>query len=133
MTGLKWKAIVFGVAVDMLGSLVIGFVAYAATAAGQPLTEPVSMQERFGTIGLALLMVVGLAQTGLGGFAAAQMARAQFVRHGAAVGVVSLIFGLLLKLSSGPDDALPLWYDIASYLCVIPAAAFGGQLAEHRT
>jgi hypothetical protein len=133
MSGLKPKAIIFGVAVDILGSLAIAIVAFVATAAaGQSLTEPLNIQDRFGTIGLALMFLAGLAQTGLGGFAAAQMAKVHYVRHGAAVGVVSLIFGLLINfgLGSTPEDALPLWYDVGSYVLVIPVAALGGYLAS---
>jgi hypothetical protein len=87
MPELKPKAVLFGAAVDILGSIVISVVAFAATAGGRPLTEEVTMQERFGTFGLALMIVAGLAQTGLGGFAAAQMARVNYVLHGVAVGV----------------------------------------------
>jgi hypothetical protein len=132
MPELKPKAVLFGVAVDILGSFVIGIVAFVATAAGRPLTEEVTMQERFGTFGLALMVVAGLAQTGLGGFAAAQMARVQHVLHGVAVGFVSLFFGILITVLSGPGDPLPLWYEVATYVGVIPAAAAGGYIAANR-
>ena len=133
MTGLKLAAVAVGVAVDILGSVVIGIVAFVATADGQSLTEPIDMLGRFGTFGLALMLATGLAQTGVGAFVAARIAKVHYVRHGVAVGVVSLALAILSGF--GPDQGMPAWYDAGSYLGLLPASALGGYLASglHRS
>jgi hypothetical protein len=131
MTGLEIKPIVVGVLVDIVGSTVIGVVAFIATASVDSLSEPVDLAAQLGTFGLALLAVVGLAQTGLGGFVAAHMASLNHFWHGVAVGVISLIFAILVsQLDAG--YSMPMWYDLAGFLGVVPAAALGGYLAAPR-
>jgi len=128
MMGLKLAPIAVGVAVDVLGSLVIGIVAFISTADGQLVPEPVNMLERFGTFGLALMLAVGLAQTGLGAFVAGRLAKIHYVRHGLAVGVVGLLLAILSGF--GPDQGMPAWYEPISYLGVLPVSALGGYLAS---
>jgi hypothetical protein len=128
MKGLKLAAVAVGVAVDILGSLVIGLVAFVATADGQSLTEPVDMLDRFGTFGLVLMLAVGTAQTGLGGFVAGRIAKVNYVRHGLAVGVCTLVFGMLSAL--GPDSGLPMWYVVSGFVATLPVSALGGYLAS---
>jgi hypothetical protein len=125
--GLKLWAITVGIAVDICGSIIIGIVAFIATADGESLAGPLDMQERFGTFGLALMLVVGIAQTGLGAFVAGRMARVHYVRHGLAVGLFGLVFGVLSGM--GGNDGMPEWYDPISYVAVLPVSALGGYLA----
>jgi putative membrane protein (TIGR04086 family) len=69
--------------------------------------------------------------TAVGGFVAARMARTQPIQHGIAVGVGALLVWLLFQwVSTG--DALPGWYEMASFVSVVPAGALGGYLAAKR-
>ena len=128
MGGLKLWALAVGIAVDICGSIIIGIVAFIATSDGEEIVATIDMQQRFGTFGLALLLVVGLAQTGLGAFVAGRMARAHYVRHGLAVGVFGLVFGVLSGM--GGNDGMPEWYNPISYAAVLPVSALGGYLAS---
>ena len=127
--GLKLWAVAVGIAVDIIGSIIIGIVGFIATADGEPITAPLDMEQRFGTFGLGLMLVVGLVQTGIGGFVAARLAKTNYIRHGLAVGIFGLAFGLLSEMGGEPSG-MPDWYAPISYAAVLPVSALGGYLAS---
>jgi len=116
------------VLVDTLGSFAVGVVYVLGVfgrqmAAGAPLSE-----ESLSTPQLIVLEILGLLLTAVGGFVAARMARTRHVQHGMAVGGGCLVVWLLLELI-GAGDSLPLWYNIVSFVSVVPAGALGGYAA----
>jgi len=116
------------VLVDTLGSFAVGVVYVLGVfgrqmAAGAPLSE-----ESLSTPQLIVLEILGLLLTAVGGFVAARMARTRHVQHGMPVGGGCLVVWLLLELI-GAGDSLPLWYNIVSFVSVVPAGALGGYAA----
>ena len=121
------KALLVGAAVDLVGSSLFGLIwgfCVAVIKAGQG--DTFSEKSFYSMEPWALLIVsfIGLCYTALGGYVAAMMAKRSHLLHGAIIGGLS--FPLLLVGSS----ALPLWYQILSYLGVIPFGILGGMLAQ---
>ena len=134
--GLRPRAILIGVVVDHLATLVAGFVLVSIFAAQQgwerggeipeDALESLAASPEF----LLASLAVGLACTSLGGFVGARRAGSAFARHGGWIGVASALLGLLLQVWSGPSaQPPPLWLEIVGYLLVIPAGVLGGFLA----
>ena len=92
-------------------------------AEGAPLSEA-----SLSTPELIAAEILGLLLTAVGGFVAARMARTRHVQHGMPVGGGCLVVWLLLELI-GAGDSLPLWYNIVSFVSVVPAGALGGYAA----
>jgi hypothetical protein len=51
------------------------------------------------------------------------------MKHGALVGIGSIILGLILQ-SGGTETSLPEWFMALSFAAAIPAGALGGFFAE---
>lgn len=137
--GLRPRAILIGVVVDHLATLVASFVlvsAFAAQQGWEPSGEiPEDAVESLAASPEFLLasLVVGLACTSLGGFVGARRAGGSFARHGGWIGVLSALLGLLLQISSEPGASPPpLWLEFIGYLLVVPAGVLGGFLAGIR-
>jgi putative membrane protein (TIGR04086 family) len=134
--GLRPRAILLGVIVDNLATLLASLVLVSIFAAEQGLGQDGEISEE-ALEGLAsapefLLasLAVGLACTSLGGFVGAKRAGSSFARHGGWVGVGSALMALVMSLSAGPNPSPPpLWLELAGYLLVIPAGVLGGALA----
>jgi putative membrane protein (TIGR04086 family) len=138
-TGLHPRAILIGVVVDSLATLVAGFALVSVFAARQgPGPDGGVSDEALDSLTaspefLLASLVVGLACTSLGGFVGARRAGTSFARHGGWIGVGSALVALLLSVASGPDPSPPpLWFELAGYLLVIPAGVLGGLLAGLR-
>jgi len=93
-------------------------------AEGAPLSEA-----SLSTPELIAAEILGLLLTAVGGFVAARIARTRHVQHGMAVGVGCLVIWLPLQLI-GSGDSLPLWYDVVSFVGVVPVGALGGFAAR---
>jgi putative membrane protein (TIGR04086 family) len=137
--GLRPRAILLGVIVDNLATLLSSLVLVSYFAAQQGLgqdgqiseeaLEGIASSQEF----LLASLAVGLACTSLGGFVGARRAGSSFARHGGWIGVGSALMALVLSLSSGPAPSPPpLWLELAGYLLVIPAGVLGGLLAAAR-
>jgi hypothetical protein len=121
---LKFKAILFGCLIDTIGTLFIAFaIIFAMGAAGIPADE---MSVRMhGFSGLMLMLIVGLACTFIGGYAAGRTAGQAEILHGTVVAGIGLVLGLFLR---EPD--LPLWYEAVSFAAMVPIGMAGGYLAR---
>jgi putative membrane protein (TIGR04086 family) len=128
MTQLKMWPIAVGVLVDTLGSFAVGVV-YVLGVFGKQMAEgaPLS-EESLSTPELIVAEILGLLLTAVGGLVAARLARTQHVQHGMAVGLGCLVIWLPLELI-GSGDSVPLWYDVVSFVGVVPAGALGGYAA----
>ena len=121
---LNVKAILWGVLVDTLGTLIVATALFfAMAAAGIPESE-VKARIR-GLSGLALMLILGLSGTLIGGYVAGRTARRIEILHGAIVGGIGLLLGLFFR-----EPNLPLWYEIVSLTAMIPIGMAGGYIAR---
>jgi putative membrane protein (TIGR04086 family) len=67
-----------------------------------------------------------------GGYVAGRMARTRSVTHGVCVGIGVLLVTLMIEALS-PDPTAPLWFNVVSFIGVVPAATMGGRLAQRST
>lgn len=138
-TGLKIRPIVIGAVVDYVATyvlitlyLIVFYLkeplkngALSGEALQQALEQMISSQE-----GLLALLVIGALCTVLGGYIAGRLAKAEEVKHGALVGAVSLIVGVLQTGMAGEASPVPYWHELLGYLLAIPVGALGGSFAQ---
>jgi hypothetical protein len=76
-------------------------------------------------------MVLGLSCTVLGAFVGARRAGTLHLRHGGWVAVASAVIGLLFLLLPGEaaGPAPPLWYEVVSWVLLLPSGLLGGALS----
>ena len=123
------KGLLVGTAIDWGGSIVVSVslsIAFSIVMAisGTSLDETESLlREPFVLIPI---MIIGFGFTMLGGFVAGRMAKRSEILHGGIVGGLGIPFGFLFGAS------IPLWYNLISYMGVIPIGMFGGYLARLR-
>jgi putative membrane protein (TIGR04086 family) len=79
--------------------------------------------------GLMIGFLIGVLGTALGGFVAAYKAGKLEVKHGALVGVCSLILSFIEQSLQEESLPLPEWFRFLSVLAIIPAGALGGMVA----
>lgn len=127
------KAVFLGfladIAASMLFSVILGFIALAVLSAkgyqGDEL-ETMLMQLFSGAVYMLISIVIGLGFTVMGGYIAGRIAKTGEYFHAGAVGALGLILGLFFM------GQAPLWYNIAGFVLVIPAALLGGDMAKKR-
>jgi uncharacterized membrane protein len=123
------KAIILGVLIDYGGTFVlvlVSIVIFDFFTAGQTFTgNHFFAHMRRITLPLHIVSLVGgLAFTFLGALVAARIAKRLEVLHGAVVGCIAMLPGLL-SLSS--NYAL---FNILSFVCTLSVAMFGGYIAS---
>ncbi|MGE4649570.1 MAG: TIGR04086 family membrane protein [Myxococcota bacterium] len=135
-TGLRPLPIVVGVFADNLATMLGGLLFLSAQVErygiqpGDELPEEVLRGLQNDPTLLAGSLVIGILATTLGGYAAGRMARGHRRQHGAFVGLVGVLLGLLAYGPAASGERPPLWYDLMGFLLMIPAGALGGTLAE---
>jgi putative membrane protein (TIGR04086 family) len=133
-TGLRFRPVIAGVIVDTLATFALVtayytlFVAKELAARGGA-TEDAFAQYWNSSEGLMASLILGSLGTLIGGFYAAYNAGTLEMKHGALVGVGSIILGLVLR-SGGSENDLPDWFMAISLAAAIPAGALGGFFAE---
>jgi putative membrane protein (TIGR04086 family) len=80
--------------------------------------------------GLMVGFLIGTLGTALGGFIAGRKAGRFEIKHGAFVGLGSLIVSFIELTMQEEPPSIPEWFRIISVLAVIPAGALGGYVAE---
>ena len=75
-------------------------------------------------------LVLGSLGTLIGGFYAAYKAGSLEMKHGALVGIGSILLGLVLQGAGSDEHVLPEWFMALSFVAAIPAGALGGFFAE---
>ena len=134
-TGVKWRPVITGVVVDVLVTFAasmlydIFFVAKDLADKGAPSKEALGEYWSSGE-GLMAGLLIGLLGTAVGGFYAAYKAGSLEMKHGALVGLGSILFGLIVQYATEHVVPLPEWYLFAGFAGAIPAGALGGFLAE---
>ncbi len=121
---LRFKAILWGVLVDIVGTLTVATALFLALAAsGLPEAEITARMRGFS--GLMLMLILGLGFTLIGGYVAGRTAGRFEILHGAIVAGIGLVLGLFFR-----EPGLPLWYEIISFAAVIPLGMAGGYIAR---
>jgi hypothetical protein len=124
MRELKFKAIVLGVLVDTIGTLVIATILiFAMAASGLPADEITARMHGFS--GILLMLIFGLGFTLAGGYVAGRTAGQSEILHGAIVAGTGMVLGLFFR-----ETGLPLWYEIVSFAAMVPAGMAGGYIAR---
>ncbi|MGH2450422.1 MAG: hypothetical protein ACRDGE_03955 [Candidatus Limnocylindria bacterium] len=129
MSDLDLRAVLTGVAVDILGSIGIGgaLLLLAGNLLGATSTEAleelfdVSMELQVFSLGTGLFFVIA------GAFVAARIAKRDELQHAFAVGVISAVVSFSCIFME--PEALPFWYEAVALILTIPVAFAGGWLA----
>lgn len=128
--GPTWKAVLMGVATDLLGTtlagivLVVFFSGMLVAQGHQP--EQIGSRLMESSAYQIVSLMVGLAFTVLGGYVAARVANHREYWHALIVGAIVLVIGEVV-ISSDPTG-MKLSLRIIGDLMVIPAALMGGHL-----
>ena len=142
---VSWPAVGIGVAVDWVATLIASTLV-AATAAtiaesrgrnadnadnAEQYIEQLQASPDF----MLTFTLVGLLCVSFGAFVAARRAGHSELRHGALVGVGSVVLGLLMESLQTPPEVSaeiwsPTWLRVLGYALVIPFGLLGGALAE---
>jgi putative membrane protein (TIGR04086 family) len=134
-TGIQFRPIIAGVVVDTVATIVLVSAYYALVVAKElPAPGGAAGDDAFAKYwssseGLMASLLIGSLGTLIGGFYAAYKAGTLEMKHGAMVGVGSIILGLLLQSGSSEKET-PDWFIALSLVAAIPAGALGGFLAE---
>jgi hypothetical protein len=136
-TGVQVLPVIVGVVIDYIATYA-GNYAYFGVYLANKLAQrgELSREALFNYMispeGLTIGFLIGALGTVLGGFFAARIAGQFCVKHGAFVGLGSLIVSFVEERMG--DDASPVfmpeWFRALSILSVIPAGALGGYIAD---
>ena len=134
-TGIQILPIIAGVVVDFIASEIgryAYFFIYLANELGKrgEVSPEVITAYMLTDEGLMISFVIGTLGTALGGFIAARRAGKLEIKHGAFVGLGSLIVSAILEATSEEQVSIPEWFRFISVLSIIPAGALGGYIAE---
>jgi putative membrane protein (TIGR04086 family) len=136
-TGVRILPIVAGAVVDYIATFV-GAVLYMAvfymgdpekTAGSEKAVEQAFEEMLASPEGLLTMFLIGILGTVLGGYVAGQFAKTEEIKHGALVGAVGIILGLV-QSSMAAASPVPPWYEFLGYVLMIPAGALGGSIAQ---
>ena len=128
-TGIQFRPIIGGVVVDTVALYYSFFVAKDLAAQGGA-TDDAFTQYWNSSDGLIASLLLGSLGTVIGGFFAAYKAGTLEMKHGALVGMGSIILGLVLQAGGQQETAMPEWFMALSFAAAIPAGAIGGFFAE---
>lgn len=134
------KAVIIGLLVDIVGSIVvssiiaipIGIIMGKNLAITEPGLKSAEIsaqieQQLTTSVGFSLsFLFIGLFFTGLGGYIAAKIAKIAELKHALAVGILSLLTGVLVTIIF--RIPVKTWFDWSGYLLAIPFAMLGGYI-----
>jgi len=134
LTGIQFRPILVGVIIDTIATIALTSFYYAFFVAkelsAQGGAEDAYSQYWTSSEGLIASLVLGSLGTLIGGFYAAYKAGSLEMKHGALVGIGSILLGLVLQGAGSDENALPEWFMALSFAAAIPAGALGGFFAE---
>jgi len=133
-TGIQFRPIVMGVIIDTIATMVLTTAYYSIFIAKELTDSGLGGEKAFSDYwasseGLMASLLLGSLGTLIGGFYAAYKAGTLEMKHGALVGIGSIILGLVLQ-TVGTESELPEWFMALSFAAAIPAGALGGFFAE---
>ena len=132
-TGIQIRPILMGMFVDVIATMALSgayYAYYVDPGAGMlaAFTEEAAQYWR-SSEGMVATLLLGSVGTLIGGFYAAYKAGTLEMKHGALVGIGSIILGFVLQ-SGTEESSLPEWFMALSAAAAIPAGALGGFFAE---
>lgn len=133
-TGIQIRPIILGVVVDTIATIALTTFYYTFYVAKEVADKGEAAQDALAaywtsTDGLMASLLLGSLGTLIGGFYAAYKAGRLQMKHGALVGIGSIILGFVLRAGDA-ESALPEWFMALSFAAAVPAGALGGFLAE---
>lgn len=133
-SGISFKPIIIGVAVDTLATMALTTAYFSFFVVKELAEKGIDGENAFNDYwnsseGLVASLLLGSLGTVVGGFYAAYKAGKLEMKHGALVGIGSIILGLILQ-SGGSESEQPEWFIAISFAAAIPAGALGGLIAE---
>jgi putative membrane protein (TIGR04086 family) len=133
-TGVQIRPVIVGIVVDYIATqlamaaFIFGYLAKELSKQGE-VTEELIEKYMTTTEGLMAALIIGGLCTVLGGFIAARRAGVLEIKHGAFVGLGSLILSFIHQAMLEQSMQLPEWFNFVSIVAVIPAGALGGYVA----
>jgi putative membrane protein (TIGR04086 family) len=133
-TGVQIRPVIVGVVVDYIATqlamaaFIFGYLAKELSKQGE-FTEDALAKYMLTPEGLTAALLIGSLCTALGGFIAAWKAGTLESKHGAFVGLGSLIVSFIQQSMQEQPMQLPEWFNFLSIVAVIPAGALGGYVA----
>ena len=129
-TGIQFRPIIAGVVIDTIATIVL-VTAYYSLFVAQELgvAEDAFAEYWNSSEGLLTSLLIGSLGTMIGGFYAAHKAKTLEMKHGALVGIGSIIVGLVFQAMESERE-VPEWFLALSMVAAIPAGALGGFFAE---
>jgi putative membrane protein (TIGR04086 family) len=133
-TGIQIRPIVLGVVVDTIATIALSTLYYTFYVAKDLADKEGAAEDALAiywssTDGLMASLLLGSLGTLIGGFYAAYKAGRLQMKHGALVGIGSIILGFALQ-SGNAESNLPEWFMALSFAAAVPAGALGGFFAE---
>jgi hypothetical protein len=134
-TGIQFRPIIVGVVIDTISTIALTTIYYSffvvkELGAQTEAAEDAMAQYWSSTDGLIASLLLGSLGTLIGGLYAAYKAGKLEMKHGALVGIGSILLGLLLQTGTSDENAYPEWFMALSFAAAIPAGALGGFFAE---
>ncbi len=134
-TGVKVYPVVIGIVVDYVATYVamyayLFFYLVQELSKDGDVTEEKILAYMTSPEGLMVGFAIGAACTALGGFVAARKAGTLEIKHGAFVGLGSLILSFIEQRMRGETVSIPEWFRVLSIVAIIPAGALGGFVAD---
>jgi len=134
-TGVQPRPILVGVVVDYIATYAMMYGYFFFYLARQLSKQGEVSPEVLGEYmlsqeGLWIGFLIGALGTALGGFVAALKAGRLETKHGAFVGLGSLIVSVIEQGLQDDRVALPEWFRFLSVVAIIPAGALGGFVAQ---
>jgi putative membrane protein (TIGR04086 family) len=139
---VSWSAVGIGVAVDWIATLATTMLVVATASAiaesrspGPESAEQYIAQLQASPDFMLTFTLLGLLCVSFGAFIAARRAGHSELRHGALVGVGSVVLALVMESLQAPGDNSaevwsPTWLRVLGYALVIPFGMLGGAFAE---
>ena len=114
LSGIQFRPILVGVIVDTIATMALT-TGYYAFFVAKELSEQGGAEEAYAQYwtsseGLLASLVLGSLGTLIGGFYAAYKAGSLEMKHGALVGIGSILLGLVLQGSGSDENVLPEWF-----------------------
>lgn len=126
LSDIRFDAVIIGALVDNVATMAVLLLLMSALAStGMPEDEVMARMKTLS--GLLLSLIIGLGSTGLGGYAAARMAKQNEVLHGMLVAAAGIAIALIFR-----EKGLPFWFEIAGFVLMPPAGVAGGYLGKLR-
>lgn len=134
-TGVQIRAIIAGVVVDYIATYAATYAYFFIYLAKElskqgEVTEDQIINYMTSPEGLMIGFALGAMGTALGGFVAGFKAGKLEIKHGALVGLCSLIVSFIEQSLHEETLPLPQWFRFVSVVAIIPAGALGGFVAE---